>query len=81
MKDWKYVLNWLHSSEPLVNSSTIEDELFDHLKFTYEQLADEAKKCFLYFVVFPKDFKIPIEQLTPFGRLMNCLNCMVMMMY
>ena len=61
VRDWSFALSWLKGARP--NSKVVEDELFHRLKFSYDELEKDTKKCFLYFAAFPEDYEIPTKQL------------------
>ncbi|GKV38351.1 hypothetical protein SLEP1_g46269 [Rubroshorea leprosula] len=42
------------------------EEIVDHLKFSYDHLEEQYKKCFLYSALYPEDYEIPKEELIEF---------------
>ena len=61
IRDWSLALSRLKGARR--NSKEVEDELFHRLKFSYDELEEDIKKCFLYFAAFPEDYEIPTKQL------------------
>jgi disease resistance protein RPS2 len=60
---WKIALKRLKQSDELCNSTSIEEKLFWRLRFSYDELDDIQKKCFLYFAAFPEDYRISTHEL------------------
>ncbi|KAG0587119.1 hypothetical protein KC19_2G141600 [Ceratodon purpureus] len=60
---WRFALSRLKRSESMCNSNVVDDELFHRLKFSYDELDDDLKKCFLYFAAFPEDMEIKPNKL------------------
>jgi hypothetical protein len=56
-------LKRLKQSYQLSNSTSIEEKLFHRLRFSYDELDDIQKKCFLYFAAFPEDCEVPTDKL------------------
>ena len=61
IRDWSLALSRLKGAR--LNSKEVEDELFHRLKFSYDDLEEDIKKCFLYFAAFPEDYEITTKQL------------------
>ncbi|KAG0612690.1 hypothetical protein M758_6G046000 [Ceratodon purpureus] len=62
-EEWSSALHDLKQSKPILGS-TVDVELFDRLRFSYEKLEDDALKiCFLYLAAFPEDYEIPTSKL------------------
>jgi disease resistance protein RPS2 len=60
---WSFALKRLKQSYQLSNSTPIEEKLFHRLRFSYDELDDIQKKCFLYFAAFPEDSRIQTHEL------------------
>jgi Leucine-rich repeat (LRR) protein len=63
ISDWRIALKRLKQSYQLSNSTSIEEKLFHRLRFSYDELDDIQKKCFLYFAAFPEDCEVPTDKL------------------
>ncbi|KAG0612692.1 hypothetical protein M758_6G046200 [Ceratodon purpureus] len=62
-EEWSSALHDLKRSKPILGSS-VDVELFDRLRFSYEKLENDVLKiCFLYLAAFPEDYKIPTSKL------------------
>ena len=62
MAEWRKTLCRLQESTSV--NKRVEEQLFDRLKISYDELPDEATKvCFLYFAAFPEDCAISKEHL------------------
>ncbi|XP_010520876.1 PREDICTED: disease resistance protein At4g27190 [Tarenaya hassleriana] len=61
VKLWKHALKELKRSVPWVKS--IEENIYQPLKLSYDLLDDKMKPCFLFCALFPEDYSIEVTEL------------------
>ncbi|KAG0554668.1 hypothetical protein KC19_12G109800 [Ceratodon purpureus] len=59
--EWRNMLRRLRVSS--MGDRSVDQQLFERLRNSYDELLDSTKICFLYFAAFPEDFKVPVEHL------------------
>nr|GMD04581.1 putative disease resistance protein RGA3 [Ipomoea batatas] len=60
-EEWQNVLSNLDSK--FWGLDEVETHLFPHLYLSYDDLTPQMKRCFSYCAVFPKDYKIHVDEL------------------
>nr|GLL30467.1 uncharacterized protein LOC109184430 [Ipomoea trifida] len=60
-EEWQNVLSKLDSK--FWGLDEVETHLFPHLYLSYDDLTPQMKRCFSYCAVFPKDYKIHVDEL------------------
>nr|GMD54460.1 putative disease resistance protein RGA3 [Ipomoea batatas] len=60
-EEWQYVLSKL--DDKFWKMEKVETCLFPHLYLSYHDLTPQMKRCFSYCVVFPKDYRIYVDDL------------------
>nr|GME02059.1 putative disease resistance protein RGA3 [Ipomoea batatas] len=60
-EEWQTVLAQLDTK--FSNVEGVETHLFPHLRLSYDDLTPEMKRCFSYCAVFPKDYRIHVDEL------------------
>ncbi|KAG0598950.1 hypothetical protein M758_12G114500 [Ceratodon purpureus] len=60
--EWRKTLRRLRASS-IMGDKSVDRQLFERLRFSYDELDDPIKTCFLYFAAFPEDCEVPVEHL------------------
>ncbi|KAG0554685.1 hypothetical protein KC19_12G110500 [Ceratodon purpureus] len=60
--EWRKTLRRLRASS-IMGDKIVDRQLFERLRFSYDELDDPRKTCFLYFAAFPEDCEVPVEHL------------------
>ncbi|XP_031129835.1 putative disease resistance protein RGA3 [Ipomoea triloba] len=60
-EEWQTVLSQLDTK--FSNVEGVETDLFPHLRLSYDDLTPQMKRCFSYCAVFPKDYRIDVDEL------------------
>nr|GMD08474.1 putative disease resistance protein RGA3 [Ipomoea batatas] len=60
-EEWQNVLSKLDSR--FWGLDEVETHLFPHLYLSYDDLTPQMKRCFSYCAIFPKDYKIHVDEL------------------
>jgi hypothetical protein len=60
--EWRSTLRDLRTSNATVDKS-VEHQLFNRLRISYDQLEEPTKTCFLYFAAYPEDYEIQPKEL------------------
>ncbi|KAG0598934.1 hypothetical protein M758_12G113400 [Ceratodon purpureus] len=59
---WRKMLCRLRASS-IMGDKSVDRQLFERLRFSYDELDEPKKICFLYFAAFPEDCEVPVEHL------------------
>nr|GMD28029.1 putative disease resistance protein RGA3 [Ipomoea batatas] len=57
-EEWQHVFD-----SKIWEMEEVETDLFPHLYLSYDDLTPQMKRCFSYFAVFPKNYKIDVDDL------------------
>ncbi|KAG0554694.1 hypothetical protein KC19_12G111300 [Ceratodon purpureus] len=60
--EWRKTLRRLRASS-IMGDKSVDRQLFERLRFSYDELDDPKKTCFLYFAAFPEDCEVPVDHL------------------
>lgn len=65
LNKWRDALAFMNSVDPSFQEthSTIDAKLYQRLRWSYNDLSDALKSCFLYCAAFPEDAQIDVETL------------------
>jgi disease resistance protein RPS2 len=64
--EWKASLSSIKNADPSSFPDTLDPQLYRPLRWAYDALPNsELKNCFLYCAMYPKDQKIPMQDLVP----------------
>ncbi|XP_019189984.1 PREDICTED: putative disease resistance RPP13-like protein 1 [Ipomoea nil] len=61
-EEWQYVLSNL-DDKVWTTMVKVETDLFPHLHLSYDDLTPQMKRCFSYCAVFPKDYRLYVDEL------------------